>query len=193
MTPLEAREAHYVKHFGPLTEDVAHPIDAIEPHVDVYQFPPYGERDMWTLVTGGMSDLAQNVPDDEEEWVSKRTEIFMYVEEPKDWMLDILKGLGEMPFHDFTFLHWYHSIPNGMPMTEEPSLLTNFLFLPPYCEEEDFNEFFLHDEKVDFLWLFPITDGELAYKMEHGADALFERFEEAGLSLAVDEQRKSVV
>ncbi len=133
---MQARESHYSKYFGPLSEPVMHSMDAKVPHIDIYQFRPTAERPFWTLITGGMSDLPQpGVPD----ILPPRAEIMLYASAPAKWMFSVLKGLAAMPFDDDTFLHWCHSVPNGMPMTAKPSLLTNFFFLPPSFEAEDFD------------------------------------------------------
>lgn len=61
-----------------------HSTDAKNVHVDIYTFAPTADRDMSTLVTGGMSDVVQNTPDD---WnISPRAEIMLYCHEPKPWM-----------------------------------------------------------------------------------------------------------
>jgi len=187
------REAHYVKHFGLLSESIMHSTDEKTPHVDIYRFPPFQDRHYWTLITGGMSDFRQSVPDDAPEHVSPRTEILLYVRAPQPWMFSVLKGLAEMPFDDQTFLHWWHTVPNGMPMTAKPSLLTNFFFLPPYFEKEGFDTLEIGGDKVNILWLIPITDAELHYKLEHGGRALEELFSQKELDPVVDESRKSLV
>ncbi len=192
-TPLEIRERHYEEFFGPITEPVVHSIDSKVPHIDIYQFAPHGERDFWTLITGGMSDEPQFLPDSVPEYVTGRTEIMMYVRQPEGWMFNVLKGLAGMPFDDLTFLHWWHSVPNGKPMTVQPSGLTNFLFLPPYHEDDGFDELKIGDTKIHILWLVPITDAELKYKLDHGAEALLEVFDDRGLDIVVDEDRQSLV
>ena len=189
---IDLREEHYQRFFGPMSDQVLHSTDHKFPHIDIYQFGPYGDRDYWTLITGGMSDLKQNFPDGNPEEIARRAEILMYVKEPQSWMFSVLKGLAEMPFDDNTYLHWWHTVPNGMPMTAKPSLLTNFFFLPPSCEKEGFNNLIIDGDKVDFLWLFPITDSELEYKLKYGGKALEELIRKAELSPVVDEDRKPI-
>jgi suppressor of fused protein SUFU len=190
---IEIREAHYEKHFGELTEQVMHSTDIKEVHVDIYQFRPTPERDYWTIITGGMSDARQYIPEDLEGQIGSRAEIMMYVREPNGWMFNVLKGLAEMPFDDNTYLHWRHTVPNGKPMTAEPSELTNFFFLPPYFEAEGFDSLELDGEGVDILWLFPITDAERQYAVDNGSEALEELFEKTQIDPVVDEARKSIV
>ena len=189
---LNIREAHYVRHFGDVAK-LMHSTDTKSPHIDIYQFEPRVDRDYWVLITGGMSDVRQYVPEDAPEHIALRAEIMMYAREPKVWMFNALKWLAEMPFERKTFLHWWHSVPNGEPITAEPSLLTNFFFLPPYFEAEDFDTLSLDDDPVNILWLVPITDAEVQYKLEHGGQALEDLFTEKELDPVVDERRGSLV
>ncbi len=190
---LEAREQHYQRFFGALNQPVTHSTDIKAVHIDIYRFEPTKERPYWTLVTSGMSDERQLEPEDCPEHMSPRAEILMYVSEPQGWMFNVLKGLAEMPFENSTCLHWWHTVPNGMPMTAKLSLLTSFFFLPPYFESEDFANFQLDDDQVDFLWMIPITEAEREYAIEHGSQQLASRFEDAKMSRIVDESRQSVV
>jgi hypothetical protein len=190
---LEAREEHYQASFGSLTQPVMHSTDIKAVHVDVYQFEPTKDRAFWTLVTSGMSNERQGLPDDCPEYMSPRTEILMYVPRPQNWMFSVLKGLAEMPFESNTYLHWWHTVPNGMPMTAVPSLLTSYFFLPPYFEPEGFTQLELDGDRVDFLWMIPITEAEREYAIENGSQALERRFEEANLSRVLEESRQSVI
>jgi hypothetical protein len=190
---LEAREEHYQRFFGPLTQPIMHSTDFRPVHIDLYQFEPTTERPYWTLVTGGMSNERQLDPEDCAEHMSTRAEILMYVPEPQGWMFNVLKGLAEMPFGDNTYLHWWHTVPNGMPMTAKPSLLTSYLFLPPYFERKGFTELKLDGDRVDFLWMIPITEAEREYAVEHGSQELEKIFEREELSPVLDESRISLV
>ncbi|MHC4884757.1 MAG: suppressor of fused domain protein [Planctomycetota bacterium] len=190
---ISIREEHYVEHLGELTQKVMHSTDQKFPHVDIYQFEPTEERPYWTLITGGMSNERMHIPEESFGEIGSRAEICMYVKEPKGWMFSVLKGLAEMPFDDKTFLHWWHTVPNGMPMTAEKSLLTNYLFLLPYFEQETFDTLEINEDRVDLLWMVPITDAELEYKVANGAEALEKVFEEKGMDLPVIEQRESYV
>jgi hypothetical protein len=189
---MEAREAHYKRFFGPI-DSVNHSTDAKPIHVDIYQFAPSDDRDYWVLVTGGMSDLRMPLPTDPPPYVTGYSEILMYVREPQGWMMSVMKGLAEMPFDDDTFVHWFHTVPNGKPMTAEPSELTSFLFLPPYFEEREVGEFDAGGNKVQLLMLVPITERERQYAIEHGVEALEDRLTEAKVEPVVDEKRASVV
>jgi hypothetical protein len=190
---LEARESHYQKFFGALEHPVMHSTDVRRVHVDIYQFAPTGARTYWTLITGGMSNLRQVEPGVGPKHMSTRAEIMTYSKEPQGWMFNVLKGLAEMPFDDDTCLHWWHTVPNGKPMTARQSLLTSYFFLPPYFEPQGFTDCQLDGDRVDFLWLIPITESEREYAIKQGARKLEQRFIEAELSPVIDESRMSIV
>ena len=190
---LEARERHYERFFGPMTQKIMHSTDVKPVHIDIYQFEPIKDRSHWTLITSGMSNERQIEPKDCQEYMSPRAEILMYVPEPQGWMFNVLKGLAEMPFEDNTYLHWWHTVPNGMPMTAKPSLLTSYFFLPPYFEPEGFTDLELDGDPIDFLWMVPITEAEREYAVKHGSQELEKIFEEAEMLPVLDESRQSLV
>jgi hypothetical protein len=187
---MRRREEHYERFFGPMEDAVMDSTDFKTPHIDIYQFSPRGDREFWTLVTGGMSDLRQpRIP----EGMHPRAELFLYASQPEPWMFDVLKGLAEMPFDDDTYIHWWHTVPNGKPMTAKPSLLTNFFFLPPKMEEPAFNTLAIDGDPVDMLWMVPITDSERTFKVAHDGYALEDLFDEQQLSPIINESRSSLV
>lgn len=187
---MRRRELHYERFFGPLDEPVMDSTDFKTPHIDIYQFRPRGDRAFWTLVTGGMSDFRQpQIPVE----LHPRAEILLYTSEPQGWMFSVLKGLAEMPFDDDTYLHWWHTVVNGKRMTAQPSLLTNFFFLPPKCELPEFNTLVIDDERVDFLWMVPITDAERDFKLARDGYVLEELFAAKGVPQVIDETRDSLV
>ncbi|MGY8770553.1 MAG: suppressor of fused domain protein [Pirellulales bacterium] len=189
---LDAREAHYEKYLGAMDNQVMHSTDEKVPDVDIYQFSPTEERPYWTLITGGMSDLPQPGWNQELDWAAPRAELIFYAKEPQGWMFDVVKGLAGMPFENDSFLHWHHTIPNGKAMTPKPSELSSFFIMPPYFEEENFDTLELDGDRVNILWLIPITESEREFAVIHGSPALEELFAEKGLNPVVDEERKSL-
>jgi hypothetical protein len=69
-----------------------------------------------------------------------------------------------------------HSVNFGRPRLPH-SACTHGLISLPYLDGPDVE--WLREPKVRFLWLIPVTSGEVAFKNEHGVDALEERFEES--------------
>jgi hypothetical protein len=189
---IRARESHYCRFLGPLTELIMHSTDARDVHIDLYTFPPNKARGHWTLISGGMSDRRQYFPEGVE-GLGLRAELMLYARQPEDWMYNVLKGLSEMPFEERTFLHWHHTVPNGQPMTARPSELTGFFFLPPYFEKPEFDTLEVNGDKVDILWLVPITEAERLYAIEHGGEALEAVLMEADVDPAINESRRSMV
>ena len=192
MTLLDQREAHYRRFLGNFGEQVMHSTDFKKVHIDVYTFSPTATRPFYTLLTGGMSDVRQNIPEKYSR-LAPRAEILTYVRNPQGWMYNVLKGLAEMPSEDNTFLHWYHTVPNGKPMTANPSELSAFFFVPPYLEAKGFNPMLVDGDRTDFLVMIPITIPEMNFKKEHGAEALLKVFDEKNFDYIVNEARKSFV
>ena len=159
----------------------------------VYQFRPEGNRKHWTLITGGMSDNPQPSSADTPGCISPRTELMMYVREPKQWMFDVLMGLAELPFGAQRPVHWWLTLPNGMPMTPQSSLLTSFFFIPPLCEPMEFDSLKIENQLVQFLLVIPITDEEFDFELKHGPNALLKLFEDKDFDCIVDEERGSFV
>lgn len=190
---IDRREDHYERFFGPISQPVLHSTDTMDPHVDIYQFPPLGMREHWTLVTGGMSDRRQEIPPDLAGALAPRSELILYADKPDPWMFRALKQLAEYPFQEETYLHFGHTVDGGGPVAPTPCTLTAFLVWEPVFEEDPLAELLVEGDRVDFLWVVPLTAAELAFKLEHGSMELVKRFEETGLDPVVDTQRPSVV
>jgi hypothetical protein len=189
---MEKREKHYQKFLGKMSEGVMHSINEHEVHVDIYQFEPNKKRPFWTLITGGMSDKRQNVPA-EVDWASGRTEVLAYVKEPYDRIFATLKLIAEMPFEEDSFMHWYHTISVGEPVTQRQTELTCVFLMPPIFEKPKFDSLYIGRDKVDFLMMVPITVQERHFAKQNGPEALLEVFEQANLGPVCDENRKSLV
>ena len=196
MTPTEhpdlikQREEHYKRFLGPLDQKIMHSTDVKAVHVDIYTFAPSSERDFYTLITGGMSDVRQSVPDD---WnISPRAEIMLYCRDPKPWMYNVLKGLAEMPSDGDTFISYRHTVPNGQPMTADPSLLTGYFFFYPILEPDEFSPMVVDGDATDVLLLIPITDDEREFAINNGVDKLVDICQEH-LDPVIEEHRACLV
>ncbi len=98
-----------------------------------------------------------------------------------------------MPFERATCLHLGHTVPNGQPITDKATELTSFLFCPPSCEPEEFEDFSLDGDRVAFLMVVPITEAERAYAIEHSSAALAKIMEDTNFDFIFNERRKSLV
>lgn len=187
---IAQREAHYEKYLGDLDQVVMKSTEQKLVNIDIYTFAPTEERPFYALITSGMSDRRQNIPEDWE--IAPRAELMLYTLHPKGWMYSVLRGLAEMAFDKETFLSYRHTIPNGRPMTTEPSLLTAFTFLPPQFEEEGFQPMQVDGDDTDVLLLVPITEAEREYAVEQGTDDLYNLFAQH-LDPVIDEHRSCIV
>lgn len=183
------REEHYQQHFGLMRVPIMHSTDDAEPHIDIYQFPPAGDRDFWTLITGGMSNLPQTLADGRQH----ATELLMYVRQPQPWMFTALKVLAEYPARYQTFFHWGHTIGYGQVTKTVPTLLTAFILLPPLFERDDFDTLKYDGDPVHFLWCVPITEHERAYAEEYGGMAFADLMKNADFDIVVNESRESII
>lgn len=189
----EAREAHYEQHFGPITGSVMRSLDGKEPRVDVYSYPPSATRDHWTLITNGMSDRRQELPEGAPTLFGRRTELLMYAAEPLAWRFYALKLLAEYPFEQGTWIHRWHSVDAGAPVAEGSSLRA-FFFLPPMMEDPlRFEGLEVEEERLDFLWVVPITAEEQRYGQENDGKALEDLLCTADFDLLLTDDRASLV
>jgi Suppressor of fused protein (SUFU) len=123
---LQAIEGHIEKHIGKI-ETVMHEIVSDLIHIDVHIVEPTAERNFYTLITSGMSDLPMTVPDECEEF--KFAELLICLpaswdmpkvydtmaDEEHWWPIRCLKYLARFPHEYDTWLCENHTIPNGDP------------------------------------------------------------------------------
>lgn len=82
-----------------------------------------------------------------------------------------------------------HTVNFGRPWMPG-SLCTRGLLSLPYLDGPDLE--WMTEPRVRFLWLLPITEDELAFKKQHGLEALERRFEASQFNY-LDPLRESVV
>lgn len=191
---MQERENIYADFFGEC-DGVNHALLPVVPHIDVYIYPPK-DRPFYTLVSGGMSDLPMMIPEDCPRSHARR-EIIMYVNEPNDHLVGLIRHFALFPFQASTWLGGGHTVPNGIPAEPlfEDSDLVGTLFIPTIVRPDNSlsERFSIDGDSVDFLWLVPITQAELDYKLEFGMDALLTKFDEAKKSVVHDPHRGSCV
>jgi hypothetical protein len=175
----EERERTYREMFGTF-DFVNHEVIPLVPHIDVYRIPPTGQRPFFTFVTGGMSDLPMNSPEKLGPRV-RRVELVFYAAEDKPEYVNLLRDVAHLP-HDYkTWIHWGHTMPNGTP--PGPLLGTrmdHLFFMPSILQPDDSlgERLAWRDEPVELVWCVPITAAECDLKLEKGADALYDLFDE---------------
>src|SRR3990172_5603140 len=187
------REAIYEQLFGKITV-VSHELLLKDPHIDVYTFAPgFADRPCYTLVTGGMSDFAMK----DASGVDLRSELILYVDEPKPLYVNLLRYLAHIP-HDQKTWFWHGStMTNGDPPESlfEASALDTILFLYTVVSPDSklWEHLVIEGRPAGFLWVVPITGPEREFVREHGVDELMEIFEEREHPVVLDERRKSYV
>lgn len=187
-----AREQVYLRFFGK-SFSVNRQNGPQKPTVEVYAFEPgHAEREFYTVVTSGMSDAPMNVP---EGGSGARAEIILYVDEPTEQHVNVLRWLARIP-HDQG--RWYcpgTTMNNGNPPQPifEGSRLDCFFFLPTYVTPDcDLaKHLVLGKDPVSFLWLVPITSKECAFILKRGPQEFVARMTESENPIVLDEQRRS--
>jgi hypothetical protein len=168
---------------------------------------PTEERNYYTLVTCGMSNLAMTVPQGADEFRYAELMVCLppswklsqeaFRDERNYWPVRCLKLLARMPHEYATWLYIGHTIPNGnpaKPYADNTKLNGMVLAIPTIVD--DLNGFFncrMSEEKnVHFYSIMPLYNEEMDYKLKHGADSLFDKFEQAGINEVLDAGRKNV-
>lgn len=206
-TTITAISSHIERHLGPVS-GVYHEILSDKVHLDVHIVPPSADFPFYTLVTSGMSDRPMavppgapadeappyaelcillpstwNIPQDS----AKVAEAFQ--DENVYWPIRWLKMLARLPHEYGTWLGFGHTIPNGedaAPFSDETELGC-MLLLTALSLPEEFQTLTISPEKtVQFYTLYPIYREEMNLKMEQGADALIDRFEEYNIGDVLD-------
>ena len=101
---LEAIKDHIGKHIGKI-ETVMHELASDLVHIDVHIVEPAAERDFYTLITSGMSDLPMTVPDSAEAF--RFAELMICL--PADW---------DMPKVYYTMTDEEHWWPRRIQVTQ---------------------------------------------------------------------------
>ncbi len=167
---MEIRKQHYEKYLGKLDQPILHPTKKIYPHMNIYQIAPTPQKPYWTLITNGMSAVKQNIPLDNKR-TSGRTELFMYVVEPQNWMFKLLGGLALTPFAHNNFVHWEHLCCLDDNKIPKKTGIAHVLYMPPFFEDISFgNTLYINGDKVDPLWIIPITEPEFEQCLEKNGD-----------------------
>lgn len=209
---MHAFEAHVQEYIGEVTW-ILHENISEDMHIDILVVEPTPARDYYTLLTMGMSASPMNVPEDMD--ISPFSELMIYLppdwvvprpddvdatypdesdpaEEENYWPIHWLKILAHLPVNYDTWLGYAHSIPTGKGFTNNTELNSFLLSIP--LEEEDFFTLSLENDKEISFWnIVPVYEEELQYKIENGADSLFELFDQFEISAIVDISRPNVV
>lgn len=202
---MEAICNHMQQHVGP-TETVLHEIVSDRVHIDVHVVLPNEKSEDIILFTTGMSDLPMAAPEGAEEF--RFAELVMalpagwpiqkasFEDEANYWPVRWLKILARMPHLQKTWLSYGHTVPTDdppkpfAPKTE----MCCMLLMPPYCLPSEASELVVRDDKVIHFWMpVPIHADEMQFKLDYGAGALEDKFEDGDMQIALNPGRKSVL
>jgi len=192
----EAREKVYGQFFGG-SPQAFHELLPFIPHIDVYTYgPSHSNRDFFTLVTSGMSDLEIAIPQDVR-GVSRRVELIFYCSDPKEEYLETLRRLAHFPHDNKTWLGSGHTMPNGSPPVRlwGSTVLDSFLFMPTIVKPDATlsKQLVLGGQPVQFLWVVPLSTPELNLKLEKGFKAILDLFDEHRHPYVFNPARRSYV
>ena len=192
----ELREAVYQEFFGP-SDLVSHESIPLIPHIDIWIHPPgFRGRNFFTLVTNGMSDIPMNLESEVTKSYSRR-ELIIYTADHQAAYVSLLRNIARFPFEYSTWVGVGHTIPNGNPPAPmfKDSELVSVIFFPAMLDLEQTlpQRVVLNGDPVEFLWLVPLTQTELDFKLEHGIEALAEELGKAKDWPVLDPNRKSSV
>ena len=131
------REAAYTQLFGEALT-VSHELLPQIPHIDVYTFRRELEgKTVYSLVTGGMSDLEMTLPRGVKE-VPRRVELIFYCAEPREEYIATLRWLAHFPHDAKSWLCHTHTVANGNPPKPFSGRgdMDALLFLPPIVTQD---------------------------------------------------------
>jgi Suppressor of fused protein (SUFU) len=199
---LKAIARHVETHLGSDLV-VMHEIVSSVIHVDVYVIRPSAERDYWTLLTSGMSDLDMKIPD--ELPLSPMMELAICL--PSHWPLDgtdprwkqpnffwpiaELKRTAMYPHLCETWLTVGHSIePADGDLAGDR--FAGHLVRPLQILPKGFEELTSDDGRTIGIYaMCPLLPAEMQFKLNHGYKALEEKLMQAGVTELLDPARPS--
>jgi hypothetical protein len=192
----QTREAAYARLVGEALS-VSHEVLPLIPHIDVYTFKrSQGDKIVYSLVTGGMSDLEMTLPR-AAKGVPRRVELIFYCSEPRDEYITTLRWVAHFPHDSKSWLGYGHTMPNGNPPAPfwGSTELDTLLFMPPIVKKDQTlpSELKLGGEPVHFLWVVPLTTAECNFKLEKGFEAILNLFQLHRHPHVFDPHRKSYV
>lgn len=176
---------------------VVRSVDPPVPTIDICVYPPRMDHNgiflaHHTLVTTGMSDLPMTFPPGSSP-PFRRAELLMYVSEPTEEHFFLLQFLAQYPHDQRRYFVYGHTIPNVEPFFSDSELSVALLLKSPVRFEARLPELLqIEDQRVELLWVQPITAQELTIKRQHGLDALLDLFDRHRLPYVLDERRRSL-
>lgn len=201
---IEAISQHIEQYVGS-PETVFHELISDLVHIDVHVVNPTPDRDYFTLVTSGMSDLSMTTPERYEK--ARYAEMVICLpstwdlsteglkDESNYWPIRWLKTLARFP-HDYkTWLYPSHTVPNGEPPRPyaENTELCCALLLWPILFDDDFKELNIREDKtINFLTFVPIYQEELDVNLKYGFNLFVDQLDAAEITELLDINRENI-
>lgn len=199
---IEAYETFIQSRFGPF-DQVLHEIVSPDIHLDVIMVPPTKERRFYKLITMGMGAYRMQVPREFRNYELERAELIIYLlpdwkigsdAERDYWPIRWLKTLARYPLTAKTWLAAGHTVSANEydePVADNTGF-TGFLLVNGTGMDYQTLDFRLPGgEKVNFYEIIPLYPEEVRLKLEHGMDALMDRFTDEDLFPLVNIKRKN--
>jgi hypothetical protein len=143
-----------------------------------------------------MSDMPMTIPDGAGT-DHRRVELAFYAAADRSEYSELIRRLAHFPHDNSTWLHWWHTMPNGMP--PEPLFdsgpLDSFFFMPSIVEPDSQlgKRLVWQGEPIHLVWCLPITTAECNFKLDKGADAFLDLLQEREHPFVFNGQRPSYV
>ncbi len=203
-THLPEITAHVEKHWGKI-ESVFHELASEYVHVDVLWVKPSGDRDFHVLVTSGMSDRPMKTPKEARDYRLAELLICLpadwpvseeaFKEERNYWPVRWLKQVARFAHEYRTWFGVGHTIPNGdppEPFADNTRFCCWILGRPILGGEAAAEIKTAKGETIHLYSLIPMYPEETAYKLEHGAEAFFEKYAGGMNTEKIDIQRRNL-
>jgi hypothetical protein len=187
---------------------VLHELVSDRIHLDVLPYGPSAKRPYWTLVTMGASVMEMRVPAGVDQ--PRRMELMITL--PEKWLKEVkdyatvgfsdqqwapggaMKRIARYVHEEETWFGYGHTLAWRFGEDHPMAAFKGFALAPPLSLPKEFARHTRPDgQPVAILALYPLYQSELDYKFEHGFDALFARWQAAGLQDAIALGRPSVV
>jgi hypothetical protein len=173
--------------------------------IDILIVAPTPNRNYYTLITSGMSELAMKVPDGAEEY--QYTELMIclpptwklsdeaFKDERNYWPVRALKTMARFPHEYNTWLYMGHTLVNGNPVqpySVDSGFKGMFVWVPEVEDQSGFFNLEMNSEKVvHFYTLVPLYEEELDYKVKHGEEELLNKLNKIGVTDVLNPSRQN--
>jgi Suppressor of fused protein (SUFU) len=192
---IEAINQHIEQYIGS-PETVFHELISELVHIDVHVVNPTPERDYFTLITSGMSDLPMTNPEKYENAHYAEMVICLpptwdlstegLKDESNYWPIRWLKTLARFPHEYKTWLHYLHTVPNGdpaMPYSENTELCCALL-LWPILFDDGFKKLNIRENKtINFIAFVPLYQEEVDFKLKYGFNLFLDQLDATDITI----------